>query len=135
MEAAMKSAEASNSFSPFTLLKRLLARIHISKGMLKMRISVMELGRFTRRGGFGRQPGSSFDYPPRQQGTQWTNHFGRDVAGTALPEAASIVVPAETLPATSLRDTIISGKTAYFGAGAVLSALGCLAMIASLILS
>ena len=43
----MKSPEASHSFSPFALEKRLLERIQISKGMLKMRISVMELGRFT----------------------------------------------------------------------------------------
>ena len=51
MDAAMKSAEANNSFSPFTLLKRPLERIHVSKGMLKMRMSVMELGKFTGRGG------------------------------------------------------------------------------------
>ena len=68
----MKSAEASNSFSPLTLLKRPLDRIHISKGMLKMRISVMELGRFTLRGSSGGQPESSFDYPPRHEGTQCT---------------------------------------------------------------
>src|ERR1700728_3667236 len=49
MEAAMNSAEASNSFSPLTLLKWLLERIHISRGMLKIRISVVELGRFTLR--------------------------------------------------------------------------------------
>src|ERR1039457_2664687 len=49
MEAMMKIAEASNSFSPFTLLKRPLERIHISRGMLKMRMSVMELGRFILR--------------------------------------------------------------------------------------
>ena len=66
----MKSAEASNSFSPFTLLKRPLERIHISKGMLKMRMSVMELGRFTLRGWFRRPIGIQFDYPPRQEGTQ-----------------------------------------------------------------
>src|SRR5579863_75155 len=53
MEAAMKIAEASNSFSPVTLLKRALERIQISRGMLKIRISVMELGRFTLRGGSG----------------------------------------------------------------------------------
>jgi hypothetical protein len=61
-------AEASNSFSPVTLLKRLLQRIHISRGMLKMRISVMELGRFTLRGGSGGQPRFSFDYAPRAEG-------------------------------------------------------------------
>jgi hypothetical protein len=59
----------------------------------------------------------------------------RDVLATALPEAASIVVSAETLQAMSLRDTIISRKTVYFAAGAILSALGCLAMIMSLTLS
>jgi hypothetical protein len=47
IEAAMNNAEASNSFSPFTLLNRLLDKIHISKGMLKMRMSVMEFGKFT----------------------------------------------------------------------------------------
>ena len=46
----MNSAEASNSFSPLTLLKWVLERIHISRGMLKIRLSVMELGRFTLRG-------------------------------------------------------------------------------------
>src|SRR5882724_4886031 len=55
MDAAINSADASNSFSPVTLLKRGLARIHISRGMLKIRISVMELGRFTLRGGAGVQ--------------------------------------------------------------------------------
>src|SRR5580658_3865540 len=34
MEAATNKAEASNSFSPVTLLKRVLERIHISRGML-----------------------------------------------------------------------------------------------------
>ena len=43
----MNRAEASNSYSPVWLLKRVLERIQISRGMLKMRISVMELGRFT----------------------------------------------------------------------------------------
>src|SRR5260370_26071798 len=70
MEAAVKSADASNSFSPCTLLNRTLERIHISRGMLKMRISVMELGRFTRVGWFRRPPESSFDYAPRGRGTQ-----------------------------------------------------------------
>src|SRR5882757_7650207 len=69
MEAAMKMAEASNSFSPVTLLNRPLERTHISRGMLKIRISVMELGRFTLRGGFRKD---QFDYPPRQKGTQCT---------------------------------------------------------------
>src|ERR1700733_9929974 len=47
MEAAMKTAEASNSLLPCSLLKRLEERIQISRGILQMRISVMELGRFT----------------------------------------------------------------------------------------
>src|SRR5208337_4341267 len=55
MAAAMNNAEASNSFSPLTLLKRGLDRIQISRGMLAMRISVMELGRFTLRDGSGGQ--------------------------------------------------------------------------------
>ncbi len=58
MEAAMKIAEASSSFSPVTLLKRLLDRIHISRGMLKIRMSVMELGRFTLLGWSRGQPES-----------------------------------------------------------------------------
>ena len=43
----MNSAEASNSFSPPVLSNRLVERIQISSGMLQMRVSVMELGRFT----------------------------------------------------------------------------------------
>src|SRR3981081_1098193 len=69
IEAAMNKAEASNSFSPLVLVKRALERIHISKGMLKMRISVMELGRFTA----WRSPEASrtwLDYAPPQEGTQ-----------------------------------------------------------------
>jgi hypothetical protein len=53
MAAAMNKAEASNSRSPenapFATLKRALDRIHMSKGMQRIRISVMELGRFTLR--------------------------------------------------------------------------------------
>jgi hypothetical protein len=71
MEAAMNSAEANNSFSPVTLLKRPLERIHISRGMLKMRISVMELGRFTLLGWLRRPAGIQVDYAPRGEGTQW----------------------------------------------------------------
>jgi hypothetical protein len=56
MDAAIKIAEASHSRSPVVPLKRELKRIHISRGMLKIRISVMELGRFTLRGGSGAQP-------------------------------------------------------------------------------
>src|SRR5271167_4081288 len=54
--AAMNTAEASNSFSPFWLLKWLLEIIQISRGMLAMRISVMELGRFTLLGGSRDRP-------------------------------------------------------------------------------
>jgi hypothetical protein len=54
--AAMNTADASNSFSPFWLLKRLLEIIQISRGMLRMRISVMELGRFTLLGGSRDRP-------------------------------------------------------------------------------
>src|SRR4029077_6577707 len=70
MEAAMNNAEASSSFSPVTLLKRLLDKIHISRGMLKIRISVMELGRFTLLGWVRRPIGIQFDYAPRREGTQ-----------------------------------------------------------------
>jgi hypothetical protein len=38
--------------------------------MLKIRISVMELGRFTGLGWSGGGPESSFDYAPRGEGTQ-----------------------------------------------------------------
>src|ERR1700690_1217220 len=47
IEAAMNRAEAKSSFSPLVLGKRLVERIHINSGILKMRLSVMELGRFT----------------------------------------------------------------------------------------
>src|ERR1700757_3456208 len=49
MDAAMNSTDASISRSPQTLFKREMERIHISRGMLKIRMSVMELGRFTLR--------------------------------------------------------------------------------------
>src|ERR1700676_4569525 len=127
MEAAMKSAEASNSLSPLTLLKRLLARIHISKGMLKIRISVMELGRFTLLGGSGGRPESNFDYPPPQEGTQWTNQFGRDVACyVSAVTGKHRCVGRDVASNVSTRHDFF-GKT-YFLAGA---ALGCLAMIRS----
>src|SRR3954470_20407635 len=74
MEAAINRAEASSSLSPLTLLNRALDRIHISRGMLKIRISVMELGRFTAREAPARQPepflSILLDYPPRPRGTQ-----------------------------------------------------------------
>src|SRR5438876_7526316 len=47
MEAAMNSAEASNSFSPLALGNRLLESTQMSTGIMQIRISVMEFGRFT----------------------------------------------------------------------------------------
>src|ERR1039457_4521955 len=55
MKAAMNSAEASNSFCPLLLGNRLVERIQISSGMLKMRVSVMEFGRFTAGTGWSGQ--------------------------------------------------------------------------------
>jgi len=43
----MKSAEARSSFSPCALLKRVVDRTHMSKGMHRIRTTVMEFGRFT----------------------------------------------------------------------------------------
>jgi len=58
MEAAINMAEASNSLAPCSLLKWLEDKIQISRGMLQMRTSVMELGRFHRaaREASGRVP-------------------------------------------------------------------------------
>src|SRR5579863_4038802 len=56
IDAAMKIAEASNSLAPCSLLKRLEDKIQISRGILKMRISVMELGRFTAAQQFSGRP-------------------------------------------------------------------------------
>jgi len=67
-KAATNSAEASSSFSPPVLWKRLVERIQISSGTLKMRVSVMELGRFTagtsRRRAKRMRPATRLDYPP-----------------------------------------------------------------------
>src|SRR5580700_3052679 len=58
IDAAINRAEASSSFSPPVLSKRLVERIQISSGILQMRVSVMELGRFT--GPLGdRMPGTN----------------------------------------------------------------------------
>lgn len=43
----MNRIEASSSFSPLTLVKRVVESTQMSRGMLKIRVSVMELGRFT----------------------------------------------------------------------------------------
>src|SRR3954465_2608647 len=68
MAAAMNKADAKISFAPCTLLKWELERIQTSKGILQMRLSVMELGRFTLgdSGGTGKQ----LDYAPRGRGRQ-----------------------------------------------------------------
>jgi len=58
----MNSAEARSSFSPPVFWKRLVDRIQISSGMLKMRVSVMELGRFT--GDTKRRVRTTSNYPP-----------------------------------------------------------------------
>ena len=47
IDAAINRAEAKSSFCPSKLLKRLVESIQISSGMLQMRLSVMELGKFT----------------------------------------------------------------------------------------
>ena len=60
MDAAINRAEAKSSFCPSKLLKRLVESIQISSGMLKIRLSVMELGRFKR----GHKPSYWPDYPP-----------------------------------------------------------------------
>jgi hypothetical protein len=62
MDAAMKSADASNSFSPFCVAKRLLESTQISSGMLKIRVIVMEFGRFTRKD--DRTSPAQLNYPP-----------------------------------------------------------------------
>src|ERR1700694_668505 len=59
----MKSAEARISFSPLALESRLVESTHMNSGIMQMRMSVMELGRFTakpRR----RYPAAPLDYPP-----------------------------------------------------------------------
>jgi hypothetical protein len=51
MEAAMNSAEARSSFSPFALESLLLESTQIKTGIMQMRTSVMEFGRFTEKRG------------------------------------------------------------------------------------
>src|SRR5438876_10780092 len=53
MEAAMNSTTASSSFSPLMAVNRVLDSTQMSTGMLRMRTSVMEFGRFTRLRGPG----------------------------------------------------------------------------------
>src|SRR5439155_26697271 len=69
MEAAMNSAAASSSFSPLAVGKRSLESTQMSTGMLRMRTSVMELGRFTCEGPSVPQR-DWLDYPPAGRGKQ-----------------------------------------------------------------
>src|SRR5215472_8346786 len=67
IDAPMKRAEASNSFWPFVLLRCVVERIQINRGILRMRTNVMEFGKFT---GSIRYPAeitktAMTDYPPR----------------------------------------------------------------------
>src|ERR1700683_302587 len=112
MEAAMNSAEASNSFSPLTLLKWLLERIHISRGMLKIRISVMELGRFTLR----ESPVASRNLvliillgKRERNGSKVT---GKEVTGSGSvePLPSYMAASVETLQATSARPDHVGEK-------------------------
>jgi hypothetical protein len=47
IDAAMNRNEAMSSRSPLLELNQLLVSTQISTGMLKMRVNVMEFGRFT----------------------------------------------------------------------------------------
>ena len=47
MEASTNTAEARSSFSPWRLLIRLVSKSQINSGMLKIRVIVMEFGKFT----------------------------------------------------------------------------------------
>src|SRR5262252_998850 len=69
--AAMNNADASNSFAPCVLLKCEPERIQTSRGILQMRLNVMEFGRFTLQEGSGGRPATRFDYAPPKRGTQW----------------------------------------------------------------
>src|SRR5437870_1790891 len=64
----MKSADASNSFSPCTLLKRLVERSRYNSAILTMRLSVMYLGRFTAGTDprWRRANPAKLNYPPRR---------------------------------------------------------------------
>src|ERR1700751_1105445 len=72
----MNSAEASNSFSPCALPKRLVDRIQISSGMQRIRTNVMGLGKFTggRRGLSSGRPKTSVNLIILHgaSGKQWT---------------------------------------------------------------
>src|SRR4029077_4915247 len=97
IEAPIKSADASNSFSPFGLVSRPVERIQIKSGMLKIRTNVMELGKFT---GDNQRQGNRktamADYPPRRKGKAMD---GRAGSGATSKRAAS---PAKSLE--SLRE-------------------------------
>ena len=117
----MNSTEASSSRSPHTLLNRELERIHISKGMLKIRVNVMELGRFTLREVRARPVTSSIIL--QQQGERNARRGSNRRVFQQFPENGRV------LPAVLWNQYL-----GYFGA-AILSAFACLAMIKSLILS
>src|SRR5277367_5578870 len=76
IEARMKTADASISRSPvFSPAKRGVHKIQMSSGMAAMRVSVMELGRFTRN-----KPGTrrtKCDYPPHYRPRQRTGQRKR----------------------------------------------------------
>src|SRR5690348_1369053 len=69
IEAAMNRIDASSSFSPFTLVKRVVESTQMSRGMLKIRVSVMEFGRFTAHVGRTHRP--CLDYAPAGGARQW----------------------------------------------------------------
>ena len=82
----MNKAEANSSFCPLALVKRLLERIQISSGMLKMRVSVMEFGRFTTGGQTGVP--TTPNYPPlgkwKAMSYRASGSGGKELRGTIL---------------------------------------------------
>jgi len=75
----MKTADASSSLAPCALLNVLEDKIQISNGILQIRISVMELGRFTARPKKLRQ--TTGDSLIMRQGEGEGNGFGVNVSG------------------------------------------------------
>jgi hypothetical protein len=73
----MKRADASNSFSPLEVANRLEESTQISTGIMQIRISVMEFGRFTCKAGpnCDRIP---LDYAPAGGRKQWKGHHLTD---------------------------------------------------------
>src|SRR6516164_11829793 len=93
-DAAINKAQASSSFSPLTLVKRALESTHISSGMLQMRVSVMELGRFTDTRPL-EVPTTYLNYPPPAWAKQRkaTNTFSTGLL--KLPEESRCSLEAE----------------------------------------